>query len=394
MTPVFGHGRLRLYLLKLLDESPRHGYEIIQQLRERFAGLYAPSAGTVYPRLARLESEGLVRHETDGGRKVYQITDAGRAELVARATELEALESEIRDSVNDLAEGIRDEVRESARTVREQLEAEAREATMQAAREAAEGPAGTGAGAGAGAGASAGAGAGAAAGAGARPGGWGPSGPFDWRSMPGGPPPESVDWDRDQWRDWKREQRDQWRDWKRDLSGQREQWKDWQRAWKEQWARQWKEQWEEQWGARQRQQQGGPPWAWLFSGAPFWGNEETAPHDTEHDERAHDEPRDAAPGEEPEGGKRGGGSSSSESRKRGPGGGRGRGFDWEVFGPQLRDVFEGVRRDAGPFFDSMRRHGPLSDTQKAEAKSIIDRAVCDLRAIFEGPHDRRPDDTE
>jgi len=40
MTPVFGHGRLRLYLLKLLDESPRHGYEIIQQLRERFAGLY------------------------------------------------------------------------------------------------------------------------------------------------------------------------------------------------------------------------------------------------------------------------------------------------------------------------------------------------------------------
>ena len=65
MPPVFGHGRLRLYLLKLLDESPRHGYEIIQQLKERFDGLYAPSAGTVYPRLSRLESEGLIRHETD-----------------------------------------------------------------------------------------------------------------------------------------------------------------------------------------------------------------------------------------------------------------------------------------------------------------------------------------
>src|SRR5882724_2434656 len=137
MTPVFGHGRLRLYLLKLLDESPRHGYEIIQQLRERFAGLYAPSAGTAYRRLARLESEGLVRHETDGGRKVYHITDAGRAELAAKAGELEALETEIRDSVFVLAEGIRDEVRESARTVREELEAEAREAAMRAAQEAA-----------------------------------------------------------------------------------------------------------------------------------------------------------------------------------------------------------------------------------------------------------------
>jgi hypothetical protein len=207
--------------------------------------------------------------------------------------------------------------------------------------------------------------------------------------MPGGPPPESVDWDRDQWRDWKREQRDQWRDWRRDFGGQRDQWKDWQRAWKEQWARQWKEQWEEQWGARQRQQQGGPPWAWLFSGAPFWGNEETE----REAERGHDEPRDAAPGEEPERGKRGGSSGSSEHRKFGPGGGR-RPFDWEVFGPQLRDVFENVRRDAGPFFDSMRRHGPLSDTQKAEAKAIIDRAVSDLRAIFEGPHDRRPDDAD
>ena len=60
MSPVFGHGRLRLYLLKLLDESPRHGYDVIRALEDRFLGLYAPSAGTVYPRLSRLESEGLV----------------------------------------------------------------------------------------------------------------------------------------------------------------------------------------------------------------------------------------------------------------------------------------------------------------------------------------------
>ena len=83
MPPVFAHGRLRLYLLKLLDESPRHGYEVIRLLEERFQGLYAPSAGTVYPRLAKLEEEGLVTHSTEGGRKVYSLTDAGRAELAS-----------------------------------------------------------------------------------------------------------------------------------------------------------------------------------------------------------------------------------------------------------------------------------------------------------------------
>ena len=85
MPPVFAHGRLRLYLLKLLDEAPRHGYEVIRLLEERFQGLYAPSAGTVYPRLAKLEAEGLVTHATEGGRKVYSITDAGRAELAGAA---------------------------------------------------------------------------------------------------------------------------------------------------------------------------------------------------------------------------------------------------------------------------------------------------------------------
>ena len=81
MTAVFSHGRLRLYLLKLLAEGPKHGYELIRLLENRFLGLYAPSAGTIYPRLARMEVEGLVSHAQAGGRKVYSITDAGRAEL-------------------------------------------------------------------------------------------------------------------------------------------------------------------------------------------------------------------------------------------------------------------------------------------------------------------------
>ncbi|MEU6060121.1 helix-turn-helix transcriptional regulator [Streptomyces sp. NPDC047097] len=125
--PVFAHGRLRLYLLKLLDEAPRHGYEIIRLLEERFQGLYAPSAGTVYPRLAKLEAEGLVRHTTEGGRKVYAITDAGRAELAGRSGELADLEVEIRDSVAELAAEIREDVRGAAGSLRQEMRAAAGE---------------------------------------------------------------------------------------------------------------------------------------------------------------------------------------------------------------------------------------------------------------------------
>lgn len=134
MSPVFGHGRLRLYLLKLLDEEPRHGYDIIRALEDRFLGTYAPSAGTIYPRLARLEEEGLVTHTESEGRKVYAITDAGREELRARSGELEDLESEIREvvgSVRELAAEIRSEVRGSVRDLRAELRAAARDVRRQ-----------------------------------------------------------------------------------------------------------------------------------------------------------------------------------------------------------------------------------------------------------------------
>ncbi|WP_035798079.1 helix-turn-helix transcriptional regulator [Kitasatospora mediocidica] len=133
MSAVFAHGRLRLYLLKLLDESPRHGYEVIRLLEERFHGLYAPSAGTVYPRLAKLEQEGLVEHSTEGGRKVYRITEAGRTELTARQDDLAELEVEIRDSVAQLAGAIREDVRDSAKDLRDELRNAARNAPKAAA---------------------------------------------------------------------------------------------------------------------------------------------------------------------------------------------------------------------------------------------------------------------
>lgn len=124
MTAVFSHGRLRLYLLKLLAEGPRHGYELIRLLENRFLGLYAPSAGTIYPRLQRLEAEGLVNHAAAGGRKVYQITDAGRQELSQRAGELVELEREIHASVVDLttlATEIEQQVSGSVRDIKREL---------------------------------------------------------------------------------------------------------------------------------------------------------------------------------------------------------------------------------------------------------------------------------
>lgn len=127
MTPVFRHGRLRLYLLRLLDEEPRHGYEVIRLLRDRFMGVYAPSPGTIYPRLARLEEEGLVTHDEENGRKVYRITEAGREELRSRSDELDELEDELSASVSDIVREVREDVRDTVRSLREELTRAARE---------------------------------------------------------------------------------------------------------------------------------------------------------------------------------------------------------------------------------------------------------------------------
>jgi DNA-binding PadR family transcriptional regulator len=127
MSPVFRHGRLRLYLLRLLDEEPRHGYEVIRLLRDRFMGIYAPSPGTIYPRLARLEEEGLVTHDEKNGRKVYRITEAGREELRKRGDELAELEQELSASVSDIVREVREDVRETVRNLREELTWAARE---------------------------------------------------------------------------------------------------------------------------------------------------------------------------------------------------------------------------------------------------------------------------
>jgi DNA-binding PadR family transcriptional regulator len=127
VSPVFSHGDLRLYLLNLLDEAPRHGYDIIQALSDRTGGTYTPSAGTVYPRLAKLEEEGLVTKSIDGRKTVYEITAAGRAEVASRAGDLEGIEAGLTDSVRLIADEVRGSVREAMKSLRADLAASARE---------------------------------------------------------------------------------------------------------------------------------------------------------------------------------------------------------------------------------------------------------------------------
>ena len=99
MSHGFGHegwrgfrmerGDLRYVILDLLKDRPSYGYEIIQALEERFHGFYSPSAGTVYPTLQWLQDLGYVSVEEQEGRKVYTITDGGRAFLAERQEKVE-----------------------------------------------------------------------------------------------------------------------------------------------------------------------------------------------------------------------------------------------------------------------------------------------------------------
>lgn len=131
--PVFAHGQLRLYLLALLESGPKHGYELITALSDRFGGTYRPSAGTVYPRLARLEEEGLVTRTDEGRKGMYALTDAGLAELAARRDDIAALESDLAETVRDLAAQVRAEVRGAMAGLRADLAAAAQEARAGAA---------------------------------------------------------------------------------------------------------------------------------------------------------------------------------------------------------------------------------------------------------------------
>jgi DNA-binding PadR family transcriptional regulator len=89
---VFDQGELRLVLLALIAEQPRHGYEIIKAIEEKLGGSYSPSPGVIYPTLTLLNELGFATvSETGGGRKLYTITEEGRADLAANKPAVDAI---------------------------------------------------------------------------------------------------------------------------------------------------------------------------------------------------------------------------------------------------------------------------------------------------------------
>lgn len=88
----FAHGGLRLVMLAMLAEQPRHGYEIIKAIEDRMGGSYVPSAGVVYPTLTLLEETGQIEvAAAEGAKKLYAITDAGRATLESNRASVDAM---------------------------------------------------------------------------------------------------------------------------------------------------------------------------------------------------------------------------------------------------------------------------------------------------------------
>ena len=100
---VFGHGDLKLILLALIAEQPRHGYELIRTIEEMFDGAYAPSPGAVYPTLTLLEEMGHASVESGDGKKLYAVTEEGKAFLAANKEAVDAVMSRMQHTAKMFA---------------------------------------------------------------------------------------------------------------------------------------------------------------------------------------------------------------------------------------------------------------------------------------------------
>ena len=95
---MFDHGELRLVVLALIAEQPRHGYELIKAIEERLGGGYSPSPGVIYPTLTMLEELGHATVAEAGGKKQYTITEEGRAVLAANQPAVDAAMARMRET--------------------------------------------------------------------------------------------------------------------------------------------------------------------------------------------------------------------------------------------------------------------------------------------------------
>lgn len=130
--PRARRGDVRVAVLALLAEEPRHGYQVIQDIAARTDGVWRPSAGAVYPALAQLEDEGLVRGEEADGRKVFHLTPSGRDYVAARQEEIDAVWDSVSGGVPTATADVMDIGRQLAMATSEVLRSGTEEQARQA----------------------------------------------------------------------------------------------------------------------------------------------------------------------------------------------------------------------------------------------------------------------
>ena len=121
---MFGQGDLKLLLLALIEQQPRHGYELIRAIEELCGGLYTPSPGAIYPTLNFLEESGqaAIEPQDDSGKKKYGITAEGRAHLDQHRVEVEAVMQRLKLSSRMMAKlAVPESVRESVHRLKHVL---------------------------------------------------------------------------------------------------------------------------------------------------------------------------------------------------------------------------------------------------------------------------------
>jgi DNA-binding PadR family transcriptional regulator len=116
---LFEHGDLRFVILRLIAEQPRHGYELIKAIEERVAGAYAPSPGVVYPTLTMLEELGAIAvAASEGTKKLYAITEEGRAMLAVNQPAVDAIFARMDEASAALGAGLSPQIRRAIENFR------------------------------------------------------------------------------------------------------------------------------------------------------------------------------------------------------------------------------------------------------------------------------------
>jgi DNA-binding PadR family transcriptional regulator len=131
----FGAEALKIVILHLLQDEPRHGYDLIKAIEDKSAGLYSPSPGMIYPLLAMLADEGLIAEVTgEESRRRYAITDAGRAALEAAEAELKSALERLAEMARNASDRDREPLREAMHDLRSAARNAMRDAESRAER--------------------------------------------------------------------------------------------------------------------------------------------------------------------------------------------------------------------------------------------------------------------